>query len=158
MLNASDLGTALSDAVKKNNAAWFKELSNYLKKNTEFSVAWVGVNPTSGVSDPAVKATAKFVNLVIPPAPYLTLIDFGAIVQAGCAAGIVNIQGWQTTPVLFGIITPLILTPGMKADYKEEHAHKAKQIIQWIKSWVILAPFAGAHGAFVGSGMHISTK
>ncbi len=156
MLNASDLGTALSDAAKKNPQAWFKELSGYLKKNTEFKVIWIAVNQ-EGVPDPMKTPTAKFTMLTIPYMPYITLVDMGMIVMQGTATGMVNIQGFQTAPVPFGIATPLVLTPGFKEDYKDEHIHKAKQIIQWMKSWIIPLPFAGAHGNFTGSGMHIST-
>ena len=157
MLNASDLGTALSDAAKKNPQAWFKELSGYLKKNTEFKIVWVAVNK-DGQPDPKKDPIAKFTMLNIPYMPYITLVDMGMIVTQGAATGIVNISGFQTTPVPFGISIPLVLTPGFKEDYKEEHLHKAKQIIQWVKSWIIPMPFTGAHSSYTGTGMHISTK
>ena len=157
MLNASDLATALSDAAKKSPQAWFKELGGYLKKNTEFNVMWIAFN-IDGQPDPKTNPIAKFTMLEIPYMPYLTLVDMALIIQQGASKGLVNISGFQTAPVPFGIATPLILTPGFKSDYKEEQAHKAKEIINWIKSWVIMAPFSGAHSSYTGSGMHISTK
>jgi hypothetical protein len=114
--------------------------------------------PPASTPDPMVNPKGKFVSLTIPPMKCTKIQDMGIMVQKGLVAGTINITGFGTLPVPFGITTPLTLTQSMSLIPYETQLHSAKQIINWIKSWVVPTPLGTSHGAYIGSGMHIATK
>lgn len=166
MLVAENLATVLVQAVRNQREyismqKWCDALAKYILENAELTFQWTGVlNKYPYTPDPIVIAKGKFVSLQIPAMRVRYITDMGIMIQKGMVKGTVNItdSGFSTIAQPFGISPALVTTWSKARTPYEAQLHISKQIVPWVKAWVVSGVFAPKHGQYIGTGMHIATK
>jgi len=155
--NLTDAGTAL----QKLGTA----IGDYIASNAVVAFTWVAVNPVGGAPDPVASASGGITTMTVALTPAYGVVDHNvaqAHLETECNAALslalynITDAGFSTAPVVFGVVDSLNLTVSKTSDSDIAIGELAENIIDWIKSQKPVAPCAGTHGVFVGTGTVLS--
>ena len=151
---ASQLITAMRNIDNASTAitTFGNTVISYLTANMQISYAWVGTNPSTGVPDPTVVATA----LASGSGSFVTPTDLNNLCQQ-IATAIKGLTITITDPTF--AVAPLAFNPGgtitviMNKENTFEAAMQsmANQIVASIPSFVSTTPASGTHAVFTGT-------